>query len=215
MQNSGRLGDYAILNPSRKERIYRCFDTFEGSLEQKNLLAYIWELNSWNKQGKVNPFDCPPQSPPLQVMLPGPLEKRGGSMSLRDRGIDFVLTVKLPTADSQQREEYQRCYRTSSAENFFAIAPEELESCEGMIKLRDYLGRSNPLLEVIRLNILTNRFNLCLNDSPQLEVAIDQVTGKSIGRMTCLFYELEIEVKETLAMDQLGPISQIFKKKYG
>ena len=75
---SSEISAYRMREYGFKEREYRYFDNFDGSLAAQNLQAYI-----------------------------GPLELEGASASLRDRGDDKVLTVKCPTGVADQRSEEQ------------------------------------------------------------------------------------------------------------
>ena len=179
------MGDYVVRASETKTRNYRYFDTFDARLEEKGLLAYLGQ---------------------------GSLEKGGISASLRAREDDFVFTIKIPTGDPTTRDEYQQRIVPSEGTNFYAIRPEDFSSWDALKKIRKIMSEDDVLQETVRLEVLTNRFDLYHERQLRAEVAVDQVTARGMGRLQCKFYELEVEARENGNEADIIAISELFNQ---
>ncbi|MBI2151646.1 hypothetical protein HYU21_02885 [Candidatus Woesearchaeota archaeon] len=160
-----KINEYKVKQILTKERKYRYFDTFDRILEKEDLLAYV-----------------------------GPLEKEGGSASLRQREEDYVFTVKVPTEDNEIRKEYQTEIPAEGTD-FYALSPEHFMHWSPMRTIKER-GGNRSLQEVVRLLVTTNRFDLYSKDEIKIEIAVDQIRAESPLDISCNFYELEIEKKK-------------------
>ncbi|MBI2146706.1 hypothetical protein HYU22_05175 [Candidatus Woesearchaeota archaeon] len=186
----GTIADYVVKSFNSKGRDYRYFDTFEGVLEQKGLLAYIG---------------------------PGPLEREGASVSFRAREYDYVFTVKTPTSNPENRDETELIHRTIPSEgtDFYKLQPHEFNHWDGMKRIRGTIGEDGLLQEVVRLEVLTNRFSLYTDSNFAIEIALDKVTGRGFGGLVKKFNELEIEVKDGGTEEDKEKVASYFTQKYG
>src|SRR3989338_3667272 len=114
------VGLYIVNEMLHKTREYRYFDTFDGTLENKDLLAYV-----------------------------GPLEREGASASLRERPEknDYALTVKFPTDDPEVR--YEEDVRFNPGVDIYKVDPNDLVNMWGPLKKIIELGGNMPLQEVV------------------------------------------------------------------
>jgi hypothetical protein len=177
------IEDYLIGNFLSKKREYRYFDTFEGELLREKILTYI-----------------------------GPLEMEGASTSLRAREGDFVLTVKLPTQDPEEREEYEQPHQFHLPPDmdFYQLSPEEFTRGWAPLKKIKELTGDKTLQEAVRLVVHTNRFDLYKDNERRVEIALDDVLGIGPFNLQQRFFELELEQKEGGTQEDLERINRFF-----
>ncbi len=181
------INNYNIENFFSKKREYRYFDTFEGELLKEKILTYI-----------------------------GPLEMEGASTSLRDRGGDYVLTVKIPTQDPDERNEHEKPHQFPLPPDmdFYQLSPEEFARGWAPLKKIKELTGDKTLQEAVRLEVQTNRFELYQDGERKVEIALDDVLGKGPFNIQKRFYELEIERKEEGSRGDVKLITDFFTNQY-
>ena len=179
------VGPYFVKEMLQKNREYRYFDTFDGALEDKDLLAYV-----------------------------GPLEREGASASLRQRPEknDYVLTVNFPTDNPEVR--YEEDFRFNPGVDIYKVDPNDLVNMWSPLQKIIELGGNMPLQEVVRLTVDTTRFNLFRDDDHRLEVAVDYVKGKSPVGISREFHELEIEVRAKGENNDKEKAAAFFSDRY-
>lgn len=166
-----------------KKRPYRFFDTFDMRLTEGKSVAYI-----------------------------GPMEQSGGSLSIREREHDSVLTVKFKLDRSEEeREEHE--FPIPKGTNFYELNPEDFEFWAPLKKAK-VMGMNRPLQEIIRLEVSTNRFNWGHEGEQKVQVALDEVIAR-IPFKTTQFYELEIEKLEYGEDVDVDVIDTFFTQRYG
>lgn len=176
------IGNYLVSGFSSKLRNYRYFDTFDARLTEKEVYTYI-----------------------------GPLEQEGISMSAREREHDYVLTVKFPTEDINEREEHE--FPIPTGTDFYELNPDDFDFW-GPMKRAKSIGRDRPLQEILRLEVETYRFDLKLNKNHVVQLAIDSVAVKGSFNIEKRFYELEVEKCSKGEESDLLAVSNFLKQKY-
>ncbi|MFH1682607.1 MAG: hypothetical protein ABIA37_02310 [Candidatus Woesearchaeota archaeon] len=167
-----------------KERVYRCFDTFEGDLaKEKTVLECIGEL-----------------------------EKRKVSMSAREREKDYILTIKLPTQNREERQVYENLIGPEN--DFYSLNPEDFSEWKPFEMIKE-ITRGRSLQEVVRLYVKTSRL-LFTSAQGGLEISVDEVVGKFPFPFNCqtIFYELEIEKEGESPQEDIEIVSGYFIAQY-
>ena len=185
-QSFAKVGEFEVRDSISKSRDYRYFDTFERTLERQ--------------EGAVG--------------VGGILEHEGGSASIRDRGTDYILAVKIPTGEEDQRQEMEQEISADKG-RFYDLDPLQYLSEEQRTYIEQLCG-NRPLAEVVRLKVMTHRFDLYLGQEHHLQVSVDDVVAEASIGMQRSFREFEIEIigvgtpsaKDRLALyflDRYGP----------
>lgn len=162
-ESPARVGIYEIRESVSKSREYRYFDTFERNLEAS-----------------------------VAALGVGVLESERSTTSIRARGGDYIITVKIPTKEEEQRKELETII-PSAIGDFYHIEPWEHLDHEQKENIQRLCG-DHPLVEVVRLRVQTHRFNLYATDQLMVQVAVDDVMARSIVGIEKQFWELEIEL---------------------
>ena len=187
--NRPLIADFLQQNYSSKQREYRYFDTFDGDISK---LITSSELI-------------------------GPLEKMGVSISARDRGDDYMLSVKMPTSNPEERTEWELPIHATSGTNFYALEPKDFAfHWTPMRKIMD-LCQYKPLQEIVRLTVQTTRVDLYSNRERKVEIALDYVVGRiplPLFDLSSSFYELEIEQKETGKPNDVEKVAGFLTEKF-
>ncbi|CAB1075171.1 hypothetical protein D1AOALGA4SA_2991 [Olavius algarvensis Delta 1 endosymbiont] len=115
------------------------------------------------------------------------------SLTARDRGIDYAVTSKFLSQQSNSRHEYTASVETAYGQfdivNFLSLDIEPVEKAREVI-------HGEEIVKVLRRNVLTNRANLYADKRCIAELAVDNVIvqhSKEAGSLE--FFELEIESK--------------------
>ncbi len=181
------VGIYKIRESVSKSREYRYFDTFERNLE-----ASVAAIG---------------------VIGVGVLESEGSTTSIRARGGDYVITIKIPTEQQEQRKELEKII-PSAIGDFYQIDPLEHLDEEQKKSIQRLCG-DRPLAEVVRLQVQTHRFNLYGANQLTVQVAVDDVLAESIVGIKKQFWELEIELMKYGTSHDKEQVAQHFWKGYG
>ena len=176
------IQDYNISTFTLKKRNYRYFDTFDARLTDKEIFTYI-----------------------------GPLEQEGISMSARQREHDYVLTVKFPKGDTEEREEYE--FPIPAGTDLYELNPDDFQYW-GPLKRARQIGRNMPLQEIIRLEVETYRFDLESDRENKVQVALDDVTVVGPFNVRRQFYELEVERLKEGKDSDVQKVCAFFKEQY-
>lgn len=97
----------------------------------------------------------------------------------------YALTVKFSNADKYT-------FSFPNDIGLYDLWPDELRSWGPLNRARQ-VGRNMSLLEILRLEIKTQQFNLVQEDEQKVQLALDQVTAMGPFNIQKKFYELEIE----------------------
>jgi len=210
VSDSHRLDKYGIGEQSHKNRVYRYFDTFEGSLRDQQGVYAIYAHGE---------SEFPLISDLQRELSPrGVLEELGASISTRERQelADCVLTIKMPTDDPLVRGDYD--YPLPNPTDFYNVDPNQLDISPHLEQIRRRT-KGKPLQEVIRLYIQTHRFSLhpykIQKNERILEIALDSIVGMSLHGSYVVFSELEIERKGQGNKTEVNVMNDYFMNRYG
>jgi hypothetical protein len=164
-----------------KDRLYRYFDTFEGSLRKSRAGFEFYASGEREAQELLHPG-------------PGILEGHGASLSARGRWelSDTVLTAKIPVGENE-REELDFSLGGASV---FSIQPDHFLYLSHLDAIRKRIS-GKPLQEAVRVYVRTHRYKLYKGrrtaGNEKMEVALDQVIALHPLGGQVSFFELEIE----------------------
>lgn len=177
--------EYNLKSFSYKVRPYRYFDTFDGTLAEKEILTSV-----------------------------GPMEDLGASLSVRSREEDYVVTVKIPIKNAAgQREEYE--FNLPFGIDLYSVDPNSLSFWEPLHRVRDICGNKPlqeiVRLEVqtnrCELYQGEKRKVEIAVDSVEASIPYPFILKKK-------FWELEVEEKESGTATDIETIVNFLKGKY-
>lgn len=175
---------YVFAQYFYKERVYRCFDTFEGDLaREKTILECIGEL-----------------------------EKKNISLSVRERENDCIFTIKLPIQDREERVVYENLISTE--QDFYSLVPEDFFSWKPFERVKELsCGRSlqevvRLYVKTSRLFFSSGRGGLEIS----VDEVLGKLPFPFNAEVT--FYELEIEQEGDIPEADVMGASAYFLRKY-
>lgn len=197
-------------NPDQEESVYA------NILQETKTLERIKEYSISRYQKKernyryFDTFDIRLTQSEVLAYI-GPLEEKGITASLREREGNYVLTVKFPKSEvADERDEFE--FLIPFSVSFDELNLEDFIFWPPLRQAKQY-GGNKPLTEIVRLGVITHRFDLEQENESKVQISLDsvEVINPFIRKK---FYELEVEKLEKGELIDVEGVCDFFTKKF-
>ena len=138
------------------------------------------------------------------------LRKNNVTCSLRDRGSDYVLTVKLPLGLDNVKQREEHSFSFPAYGNFHTL---DITIQKELSSLLEKFTQGSSLVDSLTLFVHTDGFNVFQGKNRIALLSLDQIFA-TIQDYTRIFYELEIERKDQGTATTLDTLANALQRTF-